>query len=50
LDELTWVLHTCTGPVDRPPVMVAVKLCAAVASIVSMTVDHVFALGERSVT
>ena len=34
----TRVDQTCTVPVDNPPVTVAEKVCAAVASIVSMTV------------
>jgi hypothetical protein len=50
LDEPTLVDQTCTCPVESPPVTVAVKVCAAVASIVSSTVDHAPPAGARSVT
>ena len=36
--EFTLVDHTCTVPVDSPPVTVKLRVCAAVASIVSMIV------------
>jgi hypothetical protein len=48
--EFTFVLHTCTVPVDRPPVTLTVTVCAAVASIVSMIVLQLPPVGALSVT
>ena len=48
--ELTFVDHTCTCPMDKPPVTEAVNVCAAVASIVSMTVLQAPLPGARRLT